>query len=74
MVAELDSKFEKLITKQAQHKSGNLGVNLLITRLQKRYAVKQTPEELDGCLQEMRIFFEKYSTVVKNDVEALKNM
>lgn len=74
MTSDLDPKFEKLIKKQAKHVSGNLGVNLLISRLQKKYEANQTPAELESCLQEMKAFFEKYSSVVKKDVEALNNM
>jgi len=52
---ELDSKFEKLIKKQAEYKSSNLGLNLLISRLQRKYSFNQTPEELEKCLCELSL-------------------
>ncbi len=71
---ELNSKFEKLIKKQAKYESSVLGLNLLISRLQKKYAANQTPEELKNCLQEMESFLKKYNSIVKKDIEALKNL
>jgi len=35
---QLDLKFEKLIKGQAEYKSANLGLNLLISRLQRKYS------------------------------------
>ena len=55
---ELDLIFEKLIKKQAKYESTILGLNLLITRLQKQYSTNQTPDELNKCMQEMKAFFE----------------
>lgn len=72
MEADLDSKFEKLINGQVIYKSANLGLNLLISRLQKKYAANQSPEELGNCKQEMKAFFEKYRIITVKDVEALK--
>jgi hypothetical protein len=56
---ELDSQFKKLIKKQAKYESENLGFNLLISRLQRKYTANQTPTELNSCLQEIKVFFEK---------------
>ena len=71
---ELDLKFEKLIKKQAKYESTVLGLNLLIARLQRRYSVNQSPEELNKCLQEMRAFFEKFASILGEDIEALKRL
>lgn len=71
---ELDLKFEQLIKGQAQYKSANLGLNLLISRLQRRYTANQTPEEMKNCLKEMETFFAKYSLILAKDIEAIKEL
>lgn len=71
---ELDSKLEKLIKQQAKYKSANLGLNLLIARLQRKYSANQSPAELNSCLQEMKAFFEKYPSIMKKELEILKNL
>ena len=71
---ELDLKLEDLIKKEAKYESTNLGLNLLISRLQRKYSVNPTPEELNNCLQEMKAFFEKYSLIMAKDLEALKKL
>lgn len=72
MAADLDSKLEKLVNGQVTYKSANLGLNLLISRLQQKYAKNQKPEELHNCMQEMKAFFEKYNSIMTKDIEALK--
>ncbi|MGI6491341.1 MAG: hypothetical protein GX949_03550 [Peptococcaceae bacterium] len=71
---ELDRQFKKLIMKQAKYESTNLGLNLLISRLQRNYSVNQSPEELNKCLREMKAFFEKYASILGKDIEALKRL
>jgi len=71
---DLDSKFEKLIKNQVEYKSASLAINLLISRLQRKYAVNQSPEQLNDCLQEMKAFFQKYASIMQKDIEALKNL
>ncbi|SHI89537.1 hypothetical protein SAMN02745176_01728 [Lutispora thermophila DSM 19022] len=71
---DLDLTFEKLIKKQAKYESTVLGLNLLISRLQKKYSINQSPEELQICLQEMKAFFEKFGSILEKDMEALKKL
>ena len=71
---ELDLKFEALIKSQAKYESANLGLNLLISRLQRKYSANQTSAELGNCVQEMKTFFERYASIVGKDVEALKKL
>jgi hypothetical protein len=71
MAQDLISKFKKLIKGEVEYKSANLGCNLLITRLKRKYEAHQTPAELDICLQEMNTFFEKYRSVMAKDIEAI---
>ena len=70
----LDLAFEKLIKGQAEYKSANLALNLLISRLQRRYGANKTPTELKSCLQEMKAFFEKYSSIMAKDIEEIKKL
>ena len=74
MDAGLNEKFEKLITGKASYQSANLGCNLLIVRLQKKYSSNPTPEELSGAVKEMNAFFEKYASILTKDIENLKNL
>lgn len=69
---ELDIILEKLIKNQVKYESKNLGLNLLIARLQRKYSINQSPEELNNCLHEMKAFFEKYSGIMAKDIEKLK--
>ncbi|MFY9426461.1 MAG: hypothetical protein WBI74_12590 [Caldicoprobacterales bacterium] len=71
---DLDSKFEKLIKNQIKYKSSSLALNLLISRLQRKYSANPSPAQLNDCLQEMKAFFEKYISIMQKDIEALKKL
>lgn len=68
---ELDTKFEKIIKGQAQYKSANLGLNLLISRLQRKYSENGSSDVLNSCLHEMKAFFAKYMNILKTDIEQI---
>jgi len=70
----LDLKFEQLIKGELTYKSANLALNLLISRLQRKYAASKAPEELRNCLQEMKAFTEKYNSLMTQDIDAIKNL
>lgn len=71
---ELDTKFEKLVKGQAQYKSTNLGCNLLISRLQRKYEMDGSQEVLDSCVQELKNFFEKYKSISAKDLEEIAKL
>lgn len=71
---ELDLVLKKLIKKEVSYQSENLGLNLLITRVQKKYFAKQTKEELDTCLEEVKVFFAKYQRIMAKDIEKLNEL
>ena len=71
---KLDLIFEQLIKGQVKYESANLALNLLISRLQRKYAGNKTPAELSSCLQEMKTFIEKYSSIMAQDIEAIKKL
>jgi len=71
---DLDSKLEKVIKKQVEYKSSNLGLNLLISRLQRKYSANQSPDELGKCLDEIKTFINKYASILGKDIEELKRL
>lgn len=74
MAENLDRNLEHLIMGDLKYQSSNLGLNLLISRLQKKYKVNRTSEELDKCLTEMKAFFDKYKMIMANEVVAIQNL
>lgn len=68
----LEAQFEKIISGQKNYQSANLGLNLLITRLKKKYELNKTTDEMKSCIQEMNQFFQKYKKVVADDIEKIK--
>ena len=70
----LNHKIEKLIRGQAAYSSKNLGFNLLVSRMQKKYASNAASAELNCCLKEMNQFLEKYSNIMAEDIEAIKKI
>lgn len=71
---DLDLKFEKLIKNQVEYRSTSLALNLLISRLQRKYSADPSPAQLNDCLQEMKAFFQKYASIMQKDVEALRKL
>lgn len=74
MQGDLNSSFEKLIKGQKEFKSSNLGFNLLISRLQKKYNSNSSQPELENCLEEMHAFMEKYKRIMEKEIDELKNI
>ena len=74
MVTQLNPIFERLIKGEVKYQSANLGFNLLISRLQKKFSNLQTGDVLESCLAEMHAFCEKYQKIVAKDVELLKKL
>jgi hypothetical protein len=70
----LNQKLEKLIKGQAVYTSKNLGFNLLISRMQKKYAANAVNAEMNSCLKEVNQFLEKYRSILTEDIEAIKKI
>jgi len=70
----LDFKLQKLVKRDVEYKSANLGLNLLISRLQRRYSTNPSQTELDSCVKEIKAFLERYASIMKNDIEAMKKL
>lgn len=73
-MSDLDLKLQKIIEGKIQYKSDNLGLNLLISRLQRKYTAKNTPDELNVCVQEMNTFLEKYKAITAKDITAIEKL
>ena len=71
---ELDLVFKKLILREVSYQSESLGLNLLISRVQRKYMDNRTDEGLDSCLEDMRAFFAKYQRIMGKDIEKLKEL
>ena len=74
MDLNLDVKFEKLINGQVIYQSSNLGFNLLISRLQKKFKLNETKSEMQSCINEITAFCEKYKTIMAKDLEKIKSL
>jgi hypothetical protein len=70
----LNQKLEKIVDGRAAFTSHNLGFNLLIARIQKTYAANRTPAEMSGCVRELNSFLEKYGSIMKDEIAAIKNI
>lgn len=71
---ELDLKLERLVKGQQQYKSANLGCNLLISRIQRKYTENSSQEVLNSCVQELKTFFEKYKVISAKDIEEIAKL
>lgn len=74
MSSDLRPEFEKIIAGQATYRSANLGCNLLISRLQRKYTGNQSQTELRNCVEEMDSFFKKYSAIMAKEIELIKKL
>lgn len=71
---QFNSNLEKIVQGKLQYKSDLLGNNLLISRLQRKYAADRTPQVLQECVREFNAFFEKYKQVSQKDIDAIQKL
>ena len=72
MAVNLDHNLEQIIMGKLKYQSANLGLNLLISRLQKKYS--SSASELGNCLMEMKAFFDKYKLIMGQELETIQNL
>ncbi|MCR4651518.1 MAG: hypothetical protein K5662_07150 [Lachnospiraceae bacterium] len=65
MDANIKGKFKQILEGKVKYTSGNLAVNMLISRLQKKIAAD--PGSFDACIQEIDAFAAKYPSIVQTD-------
>ena len=70
MSPNLQAKFKKILKGELKYTAANLGLNILINRLQLK--ITQNSQGMDECLKEVDAFAEKYPTVVKGDFEKIE--
>ena len=70
----LQQKFEKLVAGHTSFSSHNLGFNLLVSRLQKKYASNQSPTEMKSCILEIDVFCTKYKSIMAAELETIKKL
>ena len=74
MELNLETQFIKIIKKEVTYQSKSMAFNLLITRLQKKYAAEQTEEVLYASILEMKDFFAKYSSLLQKELDTIKKI
>lgn len=65
--SNIDAKLTKLVTGRASFKSANLGFNLLLSRVQKKYSGDPSNEVLRAATQEIHDFLEKYGRIMESE-------
>lgn len=65
MDENIKMKFKQILDGQIRYTSPNLAINMLISRLQKKYI--NDPGCFEACVQEFDAFAEKYPGVIKSD-------
>lgn len=66
MDGAVQEKVKKILRGEVRYSSANLAFNMLISKLKNR--VKEDPETMDSCLEEMEGFLKKYPIVAKVDL------
>ena len=67
MAPNVVAKLQQVLQGELKYTSGNLGLNMLIARLQKRVA--EDPGCMDACVSELEEFANKYPTLVSEDFD-----
>lgn len=71
MPAAVEAKLKAMVRGEVRFTSANLGFNLLISRLSKRYGSNPIPAELNSCMEEVNAFFSKYSMIMEREYEKI---
>ena len=67
MAPNVEAKLQQLLLGELKYTSGNLGLNMLIARLQKRVA--EDSDCMAACIEELDAFAAKYPTLVSVDFD-----
>lgn len=71
MPKEIEEIIIKMIKGECNYKSANLGFNLLITRLCRKYQDSPTADMLKNCTEEARSFVEKYLNIMQKEFDKI---
>ena len=69
MAPNVQTKLEQLLRGELKYTSDNLGLNMLITRLQKKVA--EDSDCMGECVHELEEFAGKYPTLVSADFDKI---
>lgn len=67
----VENKIKAMISGKVTYTSQNLGFNLLMSRLSKKYKSDPSPQVLTACMAEVKEFFEKYSVLMQREYDAI---
>ena len=65
MAPNVQAKLEEVLKGKLKYTSANLGLNMLISRLQRR--VEADPKTMAACVKEVDDFAKKYANVMGDD-------
>lgn len=65
MAPDVQEKFQLILQRKLRYTSSNLGLNMLISRLQRKVA--NDPSCMEACIGEVDAFAEKFPMVVNAD-------
>jgi hypothetical protein len=65
-------QMEKLL--QGQYTFRQLGFSMLLTRIKSNYADEPTQENLETCTNELNAFLNKYSAILGDEIEIIRNI
>lgn len=72
MPVEVENKMKDIIAGKIKYTSANLGMNMLISRLSKKYAATPTAATLAETIEEVKTFFGKYATLAQKEFDLIK--
>ena len=72
MSPEVLTKFQEILKGNIKYTSGNLGLNMLISRLQRR--VTTDPKTMESCLKEVDEFAARFANVMGDDFDKIAKL
>jgi hypothetical protein len=66
-----DQKWEKLATGEIDHEFKLLAAGLMMSRLRREIKGNATPATIRKCVDEEYAFFQKYESIMHDDIAAL---
>lgn len=69
MAPNVSAKLQQILQGKLKYTSGNLGLNMLISRLQRKVA--DDPKSMPACIKEVDDFAAKYPAIIKADFDKI---
>jgi hypothetical protein len=71
--AKTDRKWERLVTGELSHEFKTLAAGLMLSRLRRETKANADPGTMRRCVDEVYAFFEKYESVLRDDISEIFN-